>query len=103
MLLLCVEARDLRPTTLKPEQRDRTPGLFTDLSLATRRIARQRWLLGRHKKSAACWGTRAQRAPSIEDLRRLCIQRVPEVVLSHFLEFEKLSGALLQNCFCSNL
>src|SRR5215813_3305163 len=78
-------ARDYHPTTRTPEQRDRTPGLFTDLSLATRGIALQRWLLERHKKSAARWGTRAQSAPSIDDLRRLCIQRVPEVVLRYFL------------------
>src|SRR5215510_3393044 len=78
-------ARDNRSATRNPEQLDRTPGLFTDLSLATRGIALQRWLLARHKKSAARWGTLAQRAPSIEDLRRLCIKRVPEVALRYFL------------------
>ena len=78
-------ARDHRPATINPEQLDRTPGLFTDLRLATRGIALQRWLLKRHKRSAARWGTRAQSAPSIEDLRRLCLQRVPEVALSYFL------------------
>jgi L-lactate dehydrogenase (cytochrome) len=78
-------ARDHRPATMNPEQRDRTPGLFTDPSLATRGIPLQRWLLKRHKKSAARWGTRAQSAPSIDDLRRLCIQRVPEVALRYFL------------------
>src|SRR6476469_5779977 len=77
-------SQDTPPLTLNPEQRDRTPGLFTDLSLATRRIALQRWLLERHKKSAARWGTRAQSAPSLADLRRLCIQRVPAVALSYF-------------------
>ena len=78
-------ARDHCPATLKPEQGDRTPGLFTDLRLATRGIALQRWFLKRHIQSAARWGTRAQSAPSIEDLRRLCLQRVPEVALSYFL------------------
>src|SRR5258705_3990609 len=78
-------SHDTCPTTLQPDQRDRTPGLFTDLSLATRGIPLQRWLLEWHKKSAARWGTRAQSAPSIADLRRLCIQRVPEVVLRYFL------------------
>ena len=78
-------SQDTRPTILNLEQRNRTPGLFTDLSLATRGIALQRWLLEWHKKSAARWGTRAQSAPSIDDLRRLCIQRVPEVALRYFL------------------
>jgi L-lactate dehydrogenase (cytochrome) len=78
-------SRETRPTTRQPEQGDRTPGLFTDLSLATRGIALQRWLLARHKKSAARWGALAQSAPAIEDLRRLCIKRVPEVALRYFL------------------
>jgi L-lactate dehydrogenase (cytochrome) len=78
-------ARENRPTTIHAGQRDRTPGLFTDLSLATRGIALQRWFLARHKKSAARWGTLAQSAPSIEDLRSLCIRRVPEVALRYFL------------------
>src|SRR5215813_8958909 len=78
-------AQENRPTTINPEQRDRTPGLFTDLSLPTRGIVLQRWLLERHKKSAARWGMLAQSAPSIDDLRSLCIQRVPEVALRYFL------------------
>jgi L-lactate dehydrogenase (cytochrome) len=64
---------------------DRTPGLFTDVTLATREIAFQRWLLARHIKSAARWGKLAQQAPAIDDLRSLCIKRVPEVVLRYFL------------------
>ena len=64
---------------------DRTPGLFTDVSLATREMAFQRWLLARHIKSAERWGRLAAQAPAIDDLRRLCIQRVPEVVLRYFL------------------
>src|SRR5690242_7220761 len=78
-------SQDTHPTTIKPAPRDRTPGLFTDPSLATRRIPLQRWFLERHKKAAARWGALAQSAPSIEDLRRLCSQRVPEVALRYFL------------------
>src|ERR1700730_13032708 len=64
---------------------DRTPGLFTDVTLATREIAFQRWLLARHIKSAARWGKLAAQAPAIDDLRSLCIKRVPEIVLRYFL------------------
>src|ERR1051325_5892593 len=70
---------------MTPAQLNRTPGLFTDPSLATRRIALQRWLLERHRKSAVRWGAHAQSAPAIDDLRRLCIKRVPEVALRYFL------------------
>jgi L-lactate dehydrogenase (cytochrome) len=48
-------------------------------------ITGQRWLLEWHKKLAMGWGRRAESAPSIEDLRRLCIQRVPEIALRYFL------------------
>src|SRR5271165_6198515 len=64
---------------------DRAPGLFTDVTLATREIAFQRWLLARHIKSAARWGKLAAQAPAIDDLRSLCIKRVPEIVLRYFL------------------
>src|SRR5690349_2504164 len=66
-------------------QFDRTPGLFTDPSLATRGIPFQRWLLELHRKLAVRWGARAQSAPAIDDLRQLCIRRVPEVALRYFL------------------
>jgi hypothetical protein len=72
-------SQDTHPTTLEPEQ-DRTPDLFTDPSRGQGMLNAGYW---NGTKSAARWNACAER-PSLEDLRRLCLQRVPEVALRYF-------------------
>jgi L-lactate dehydrogenase (cytochrome) len=62
----------------------RTPGLFTDVSLATRKMHCQRWLLKCHIRSAEKWGALAEKAPAISDLVGLCYQRIPRNAIEYF-------------------
>jgi L-lactate dehydrogenase (cytochrome) len=63
----------------------RQTGLFTDVNLATREVALQRWLLARHAKSAVKWGELASKAPATADMKSLCFKRVPIIALEYFL------------------
>lgn len=66
------------------EEAGRTPGLFTDPSLATRRMPFQRLLLNAHVRSAAKWGALAESAPSVSDLIALCYRRIPRDAVEYF-------------------
>src|SRR5258708_1533131 len=62
----------------------RSPGLFTDVSLATRKMHFQRWLLKWHIRSAKKWGALAEKAPAISDLANLCCKRIPSDAIQYF-------------------
>lgn len=63
---------------------DRTPGLYTDPSLATRKMPFQNLLLQAHGRAAKKWGQRAASAPAIADLIQLCFQRMPKDAVEYF-------------------
>src|SRR5215831_6569869 len=66
------------------EPSERTPGLFTDVSLATRKMPFQRLLLKAHLRSAKKWGALAEKAPAVSDLINLCFRRMPRDALEYF-------------------
>lgn len=63
---------------------ERTPGLYTDPSLATRQMPFQKLLLRAHRRAATKWGPRAAAAPAIADLVELCFQRMPKDAVEYF-------------------
>src|SRR5215472_1012221 len=63
---------------------ERTPGLFTDVTLATRKMPFQRLLLKAHIRSAKKWGALAEKAPAVSDLIGLCFRRIPKDALEYF-------------------
>ncbi len=72
--------------------------LFSELhDFAGTLVAFQRWLLGRHVKSAQRWGTLAEKCPAISDLRSLCMKRIPAVVLTYFLGGAEAEISLSRN------
>jgi len=60
------------------------PGLFTDVSLATRPMYFQHSLLKCHIRSAQKWGALAEKAPAISDLVSLCYKRIPRDAIEYF-------------------
>lgn len=62
----------------------RSAGMFTDLSLATRPVAFQRFCVNRHLKSARYWGELASHAPANADLRSLAFKRMPKNAIEYF-------------------
>jgi len=62
----------------------RTPGLYTDPRLATRKMPFQRLLLGAHRWSARHWSRRAAAAPAIADLMQLCRERMPPDAVEYY-------------------
>lgn len=66
------------------EQIGRIPGLFTDASLATRKMPLQRLLLRAHIRSAKKWGVLAENASAVSDLMDLCFQRIPRDAVEYF-------------------
>src|SRR5512140_783374 len=68
-------------TTRTPE---RIPGLFTDPSLATRKMPCQRLLLKAHVRSARKWGALAENAPAVSDLIGLCFRRIQRDAVEYF-------------------
>lgn len=63
---------------------ERAPGLFTDASLATRKIPFQRLLLKAHVAAAGKWGRLAGNAPAVNDLIELCYRRIPRDAVEYF-------------------
>ena len=63
---------------------DRIPGLFTDPSLATRKMPCQRLLLKAHVSSAKKWGALAEEAPAVSDLINLCFRRIQRDAVEYF-------------------
>ena len=63
---------------------DRIPGLYLDPSLATRKMPFQRLLLQAHRRFAAGWEARANTAPSIADMIKLCFRRMPKDAVEYF-------------------
>lgn len=66
------------------EPKERTPGLFTDPSLATRKMPFQRLLLRAHFRSAKKWGALAEKAPAVSDLMGLCFKRISRDAVEYF-------------------
>jgi L-lactate dehydrogenase (cytochrome) len=85
-------------TTQPPE---RTPGLFTDVSLATRKMHCQRWLLKAHIRSEKKWGALAEQAPAVQDLIDLCYKRMPRDAVEYFRcgAGEEISGTRNREAF----
>lgn len=63
---------------------ERTPGLFTDPSLATRKMPFQRLMLKAHVRSAKKWEALAQNAPAVSDLIDLCFKRISRDAVEYF-------------------
>jgi L-lactate dehydrogenase (cytochrome) len=69
----------------KPSQDpSRIPGLYTDRSLATRKMPFQSLLLAAHRRSAKKWAKRAAAAPAIADLMELCFKRMPKDAIEYY-------------------
>jgi len=66
------------------ESSGRVPGLYTDPSLATRRMPMQSLLLAAHRRSARKWSHRAAAAPAIADLFELWFKRMPKDAVEYF-------------------
>ncbi len=66
------------------DQSERTPGLFTDPGLATRKMPFQRLLLEAHVRSAKKWGALAESAPAMSDLIDLCFRRIQRDAVEYF-------------------
>jgi len=62
----------------------RTPGLFTDACLATRKMPFQRLLLKAHVRSAKKWAALAENAAAVNDLIGLCFRRIPRDAVEYF-------------------